>query len=235
MLLKIILHTLWEEVRADPPKEGNISPRCVTCRQITLAGSLWTYWFVSKQLNGLQLYDEGNIREMNKIIRAAIERTSGAGELWASEVGTVEGYLRWQRKVILVGDRSDRKDSVTLFRFHTFETGSEVEHKYYQIPLPPPLLHQPCITTPRLHRGAVVSRTRHAWHGNKQLIYILLLDKHEHSGSHVTRRRYKYANTDSEEQGLCPFAIFFHLLLPPLWFVLCWLSHLLVVIKLVGL
>ncbi len=49
---------------------------------------------MSKQLNGLQLYDEGNIREMNKIIRAAIERTSGAGELWASEVGTVEGYLR---------------------------------------------------------------------------------------------------------------------------------------------
>lgn len=140
MLLKIILHTLWEEVRADPPKEGTISPHCITRRQITLACSRWTYWFVSKQLNGLQLYDEGNVKGRNRIICAVIQRTSGVGELWASEVGTVEGYLRWQRKVILVGDRSDRKDGATLLPFYTFETGCEVENTYYQ--MPPPLLHQ---------------------------------------------------------------------------------------------
>lgn len=234
MLLKIILHTLWEEVRAYPPKEGNISARCITCRQITLACSRWTYWFVSKQVNGHQFYDEENVRERNKIIRAAIQRTSRVGKLWASEVGTVEGYLRWQRKVILVGDRSDRKDSVTLLPFYTCETSSEVEHRYYQIP--PPLLHQ----TPHHNVSPPQEGVRHV-KDTPRLTRQQAANLYPSPGQTWTQRQSCHPGVGINMQtqilrskGSVRLPSFFHLVLPPLWFVLCWLSHLLVVIKTTG-
>lgn len=95
---------------------------------------------------------------------------------------------------------------MTLLRFYTCETSREVKHRYYYTPPPPPrLLFQTLAST----EGGPPARQGH---DNKQLVYILLFWTNMNTAAVMSpRSQYKYANTEREEQGLCPFAIFFFL------------------------